>query len=291
MITAMAKKRKQKQNEQSGTQTPGSQLAANWPVFGLAVAGMLLTAYLSYSKWQAARLPFCDAGSGCDDIQASRWSVFLGLPMAFWGFLTYVVLAVAALRLHHGHSGWRLAWLAAIVGWFISIYLTIVGLLVLDAACPYCMTSLALLTVIIAVLWWQQPKTPRQNSWLVGGAGIALASVLLLHLHFSGIFDAAAGPEDPYLRDLAEHLTESGAQFYGAYWCPHCQEQKELFGASAKRLPYVECTPDGRNKPRADACIDQQITSYPTWIIRGERHTRVLTPDSLANYSGYSPTP
>lgn len=287
----MASHRKTKQNKQTASEAPAAPPSANWLVFGLAVVGMVLTAYLSYSKWQAAGLPFCDAGSGCDVVQASRWSIFLGLPMAFWGFLTYLVLAVAALRLNKGLSGWRLAWLVAIVGLFISIYLTTVGLLALDAACPYCMTSLALMTAIVVVLWRQRPKTPEQSRWLVGSGGIALATVLALHLHYSGVFDPAAGPEDPFLRGLAEHLSESGAQFYGAYWCPHCQEQKEMFAASAGRLPYVECTPDGRNKPRAEACIDQQITSYPTWIIRGQRYPRVMTPDVLARHSGYSPQP
>ena len=42
--------------------------------------------------------------------------------------------------------------------------------------------------------------------------------VLALHLHYRGVFDAAAGPEDPYLRAIAEHLEASGAVFYGAYW-------------------------------------------------------------------------
>ena len=38
----------------------------------------------------------------------------------------------------------------------------------------------------------------------------------VVHLHYQGVFDPAAGPEDPRLRALAEHLTEAGARFYGA---------------------------------------------------------------------------
>ena len=36
------------------------------------------------------------------------------------------------------------------------------------------------------------------------------------------------------LAALADHLRESGAVFYGAYWCPHCQAQKQMFGAAAR---------------------------------------------------------
>jgi thiol-disulfide isomerase/thioredoxin len=38
---------------------------------------------------------------------------------------------------------------------------------------------------------------------------------------------------------LASCLKEKGAVFYGAFWCPHCQNQKAMFGKSAKLLPYV----------------------------------------------------
>ncbi len=49
--------------------------------------------------------------------------------------------------------------------------------------------------------------------------------------------------------DLARRLRAAGARFYGAFWCSHCFEQKEAFGAAAaKELPYVECYPDGFHK-------------------------------------------
>jgi thiol-disulfide isomerase/thioredoxin len=62
---------------------------------------------------------------------------------------------------------------------------------------------------------------------------------------------------------FAECLANAGAKFYGAFWCPHCADQKALFDKSAK-LPYVECsTPDG--KAQLQACIDEDIKGYPTW--------------------------
>ncbi len=52
--------------------------------------------------------------------------------------------------------------------------------------------------------------------------------------------------------------------FFGAFWCPHCQSQKALFGKSSKFLPYVECsTPDSRGQLKV--CIDAGIKTYPTW--------------------------
>jgi thiol-disulfide isomerase/thioredoxin len=66
---------------------------------------------------------------------------------------------------------------------------------------------------------------------------------------------------------FATCLKDKGAVFYGAFWCPHCQAQKKAFGSSAHLLPYVECsTPDANGQ--LQVCKDQNITGYPTWILK-----------------------
>lgn len=63
---------------------------------------------------------------------------------------------------------------------------------------------------------------------------------------------------------FATCLKDKGMIFYGAFWCPHCKAQKEMFGSSAKLLPYVECsTLDG--KGQLPICQEAKIESYPTW--------------------------
>lgn len=63
---------------------------------------------------------------------------------------------------------------------------------------------------------------------------------------------------------FAQCLKDEGAVFYGAFWCPHCQAQKKMFGSSVRLLPYVECsTLDGKNQ--VQECKDKNITGYPTW--------------------------
>ena len=67
------------------------------------------------------------------------------------------------------------------------------------------------------------------------------------------------------LDTFAQCLKDKGATFYGAFWCPHCQNEKKLFGDSAKLLPYVECsTSDGNGQ--LPICTEKKIQGYPTWI-------------------------
>lgn len=88
---------------------------------------------------------------------------------------------------------------------------------------------------------------------------IGVLATVLLRLNGGGV------PTGPGKYDtFATCLKDKGAVFYGAFWCPHCQAQKKMFGSSVKLLPYVECsTADGKNQTQV--CIDKKIASYPTW--------------------------
>ncbi len=86
--------------------------------------------------------------------------------------------------------------------------------------------------------------------------------------------------------DFAACLKEKNAIFYGAFWCPHCRTQKSLFGKSAKRLPYVECsTADGRQQTAI--CKEKKIEGYPTWeFADGSRESGELPLRRLAEKTG-----
>lgn len=94
------------------------------------------------------------------------------------------------------------------------------------------------------------------------------------------------GADQSAASGLAKHLTTMGAQMFGAYWCPHCQEQKRAFGDAFSDVDYVECDPGGEN-PRTQRCLDKDIEAFPTWIINGEQHVGAYSLEELAELSGY----
>jgi len=88
------------------------------------------------------------------------------------------------------------------------------------------------------------------------------------------------------LDSFAQCLGQKGAMFYGAFWCPHCQTQKAMFGKSQKLLPYTECsTPDG--KSQLAACKDKKIEGYPTWEFQdGSREMGEVPLETLSQKTG-----
>jgi glutaredoxin len=93
-----------------------------------------------------------------------------------------------------------------------------------------------------------------------------------------------------YEERLADHLQASGAKMYGAYWCPHCQAQKDLFKGAIDRVPYVECDANGTNA-QPELCDEKGIKAYPTWEINGQFSEGVKPLGKLAQLSGFEAPP
>lgn len=113
-----------------------------------------------------------------------------------------------------------------------------------------------------------------------------LIGISVVVLVVAGIVWLVKTPGRPGKLDtFATCIKDSGTIFYGAFWCPHCQNQKALFGSSAKLLPYVECsTPDGQN--RLPICTDADVTGYPTWVYPdGTRESGEISLERLSEKS------
>ena len=102
-----------------------------------------------------------------------------------------------------------------------------------------------------------------------------------------GMPPAVIAISSPEKIKLAEHLTKEGAVMYNAYWCPHCHDQKEMFGKeAASELIIIECAIDGKNS-QSDLCKSKGITGFPTWEVNGELESGVQSLEDLANISKY----
>lgn len=117
----------------------------------------------------------------------------------------------------------------------------------------------------------------KQNKVVVGW-------VVFIFIIAGGLIALAAysSSKPSPLDGFAQCLSEKGATFYGAFWCPHCADQKKMFGRSVKKLPYVECsTPDGQGQ--LPVCSEKDITGYPTWVFAdGTRESKVLELSTLS---------
>jgi hypothetical protein len=95
--------------------------------------------------------------------------------------------------------------------------------------------------------------------------------------------DAAPDPRVAF----GQCLTDKGAKFYGAFWCPHCSAQKKLLGKGFKKVTYVECGVPGDNRAQMPECKEAKIEGYPTWTFAdGSRVSGEQRLEDLAEKTG-----
>lgn len=146
--------------------------------------------------------------------------------------------------------------------------------------------------------------TPQQVAFR--RSGLWGGSLVLVALLMVGCGPSTTAPSDPATSggsgdgaavsavspeaSLAQHLAATGSTMYGAYWCPHCADQKAMFGEAIDLVPYVECAADGENA-QPELCSAKNIQAYPTWEIDGQLYPGVKSLEDLAQLSGYPATP
>jgi len=124
-------------------------------VAALALAGIFISLYLTLYKLGIIGELSCSIGS-CETVNTSRWSRFLGLPVAAWGLLFYLdVFAVATLSTFprfEDERAFSIVLVAeSVVGVLFSAWLTYLELGVIHAICIWCVTSAVIVTLILAV--------------------------------------------------------------------------------------------------------------------------------------------
>lgn len=300
--------------------------ASRYLIGAIAIAGALLTAYITVIKFAGGEVA-CSAdaagsGAGCNDVLGSRYATIFGLPLSLFGALAYTSMAGFALaplavnrdqnrslRTQLENWSWLLLLAGATAMTVFSGYLMYLLAFELKTVCIYCISS-ALFSLSLLIL------TIRGRDWEDFGqilfTGIVVGIVTLIgtlgvySLNGSAVAESGrttipeitSAPQPPYGWEitttsgeaemaLADHLTAIGAKKYGAFWCPHCYSQKQLFGQEAfSKINYVECDPAGKN-PQRDACTQADVQSYPTWEINGEIYRGTQSLEQLAEASGY----
>jgi len=131
----------------------------------------------------------------------------------------------------------------------------------------------------------------QKNIAIAGVIILVIAAAVFINANEKQKKNAAAvigSVESGQYDAFAKCLTEKGIKIFGASWCPHCQDQKKMFGDSVKYINYVECAIPGSIK-QADACSAEGISGYPTWkYADGQKEAKVKTLQQLSDISGCS---
>jgi len=121
----------------------------------LSLAGLFISLYLWLHKVGVIGTLQCGTG-GCEQVQASEYSMLFGLPVAAYGVAGYLVLLVVALVSVQPQLVDRRAPAVALtalagLGFGFTLYLKYVEFFVIRAVCRWCVASAILITAILVV--------------------------------------------------------------------------------------------------------------------------------------------
>ena len=117
-------------------------------------------------------------------------------------------------------------------------------------------------------------------------SGLVYVGVLIL---LAGAYLAGRYYRNHRYDSFAQCLAAKQAKMYGLYWCAHCADQKAMFGASFRYVPYVECAIKGSPKELAPECKVAGVTLFPSWQFGMDPpHEGVLSLQALSQKTGCS---
>jgi len=136
-------------------------------VAALALAGIFISLYLTLYKLGVIGELSCSIGS-CETVNTSKWSSFLGLPVAAWGVFFYLDVFVIALvgtfpKFENEPLISLILAAEAAVGVLFSAWLTYLELGVIHAICIWCVTSAFIVAAIflVSVADYRESRVPE----------------------------------------------------------------------------------------------------------------------------------
>jgi uncharacterized membrane protein len=131
----------------------------------MSLLGLFVSAYLYLYKIGRIGTLACGTG-GCEAVQQSPWSRFLGVEVSLIGLVGYALLFVVALMsLQSPPRAWTARALTGLAagGVLFTAYLTALELFVIRAICRWCVGSAAIIVsvLVLALLGRRDVTEPR----------------------------------------------------------------------------------------------------------------------------------
>jgi hypothetical protein len=121
---------------------------------------------------------------------------------------------------------------------------------------------------------------PRKEAWRDVLLGLLIVIVV------AAAYAIGRHRRASHLNAFAQCLSAKQVKMYGAYWCPHCADQKEMFGSSFQYVTYVECGIKG-SRAEEPVCLQAGIKRFPTWQFSdGERKEGLTQLKALGEKAG-----
>ena len=290
-----------------------------WPKIIIAVLstiGLVDTSSITLKNWGLLNSLSCPGiKNGCEAVLNSPWGKLFensqfNIPLSLAGVISYSLLLLLSIFLSLNLISrkeklnkliWWLIFLISCASSVFSILLLNIMFLKIQAYCFFCILS-AILSISIFIISMIGAKFESREPMFYRGL-IVVLTVFIGGLIWSNNVDPSNAIDITNTKEkispaittssssqkvkFAKFLSENNIKMYSAYWCPHCHDQKQLFGETAvKELTVIECAKDGKDN-QYQLCQEKQIEGFPSWEINDKIYSGVMDLNDLSIMTGY----
>ncbi|OGI81672.1 hypothetical protein A3I25_00740 [Candidatus Nomurabacteria bacterium RIFCSPLOWO2_02_FULL_42_17] len=118
----------------------------------LAIVGFVESTYLTAEHFRG-EIPPCTIVTGCETVLTSKYSTVAGIPVALFGALYYLFLAILAVLFLDKKQTSILRLIARVtpLGFLASAFFVYLQVFVIKEICVYCMTSAVISTMLFLI--------------------------------------------------------------------------------------------------------------------------------------------
>ena len=137
----------------------------------ISLLGLFLGVYLTLYHYGYIGTLVCNVSS-CEKVQSSRWSMFLGVPVATWGagfYALMLVLTIAGMQERFADSRTLSLVLVLLTAWglLFTAWLNSLEAFVIHAWCEWCLGSATMVVILflLAVFDWRERREQDASSY------------------------------------------------------------------------------------------------------------------------------
>ncbi|GMH58268.1 hypothetical protein TL16_g02572, partial [Triparma laevis f. inornata] len=220
----------------------------------------------------------------------------ISLPLSLFGFVTYLFVLTQTLSPNPNPTLLKITFQVLTL---ISLSLSLLLTFYFRVPCTFCIISI--LSSLISSyygLTWLNTSTTTSKTLPMSMLTFIMSGLLVFASEKPSVTNALPGLGEESITagkvvdketrytppkitevtskeslNLLKRLKTLNAKSYGAYWCSHCFDQKQMLGSKFYDfVEYKECASDGVGWTKEGCLIDgKKLKGYPTWVIGGQK--------------------
>ena len=168
--------------------------------------------------------------SGCVEVGNSPYSSLLGVPLGYWGILSYITWAV----IYRYRREWAGLFGAIVLG--AELFFVYIMIYVIQTVCNLCAAQFVVVALLNLLLFFTAYPEKRRNAFRAASLPLALVAFMALYLPAQAL---KTNIEFESMTSWGNSASPVIVEIFSDYQCPYCEKFEPVVKEIMKQYPDV----------------------------------------------------